>query len=246
MVHGGAARGQIDEGADGFPKRLGNAGEEGENAALYRLLLRCGGTQLSTAFDEALDTEDTQRPFEVVAVGDQARLAASLLQPAHQKMISTHPALEGAEGVLAQRTAVGDLGLGFVGGHVLAVTLNSLGVLAAGKPASLALRRQALPAQRAAVAFLATTDVVLLSIAVLDHRLPSGAELAVVGAAVAIGLGIVAEVATGEAPVGFGAAGLFGDGHADGHALRRARTRRCAQARHGRRRSRAQAQPARP
>ncbi|QQO51963.1 MAG: hypothetical protein N838_07280 [Thiohalocapsa sp. PB-PSB1] len=59
-------------------------------------------------------------------------------------MVPTHPSLNGAERVFAQRTTVGDLGLGLVAGHVLAVAIGSVGVLAAEKPARLMLRWQAL------------------------------------------------------------------------------------------------------
>lgn len=65
-------------------------------------------------------------------MGVQTELAAGLFQAAHEKVLPAHPALEDAEGVLAQRTTGGDLGLGAAGlvgdGHADAHDLRSAGI----------------------------------------------------------------------------------------------------------------------
>ncbi|ESQ09250.1 MAG: hypothetical protein N838_20545 [Thiohalocapsa sp. PB-PSB1] len=66
-------KGQISEGADGFPERLRKADSVGKKAALYPLLLLCSsGAQLPTTFDKAPDPKEAQYAFEIVAVSHQA------------------------------------------------------------------------------------------------------------------------------------------------------------------------------
>ena len=56
-----------------------------------------------TGRPESVESEDAQDPSEVVAVNQKGQFKPDLLQAASQEVVPAHPALEGAEGVLAER-----------------------------------------------------------------------------------------------------------------------------------------------